>query len=106
MGRRSHSRALVVWTNGIRVGRWLLAPNGPMEFSYDEGWTTSLDARPLSLSLPINLDAMAIRGEKVGFFFDNLLPDSGTIRRRIQQRFHASSDDAFDLLEAIGRDCV
>jgi serine/threonine-protein kinase HipA len=77
-----------------------------MEFSYDEGWMTSKEARPLSLSLPLNLDAMAIRGQKVGFYFDNLLPDSATIRRRIQQRFHAPSDDAFDLLQAIGRDCV
>src|SRR5262249_43034268 len=45
-------------------------------------------------------------GEKVGFFFDNLLPDSETIRRRVRTRFGTRSDDTFDLLEAIGRDCV
>lgn len=106
MARRSKSRALAVWTNGVRVGRWLLPASGPMEFSYDPSWISSPEGRPLSLSLPINLDGLPIRDESVGYFFDNLLPDSGMIRRRIQQRFHTPSDDAFDLLEAVGRDCV
>ncbi len=106
MGRRSHSRALGVWTNGLHVGRWLIPANGPMEFSYDPAWVSSPQARPLSLSLPINLDGIPIKGEKIGFFFDNLLPDNDSIRRRIQSRFQTRSGDAFDLLEAVGRDCV
>jgi serine/threonine-protein kinase HipA len=52
------------------------------------------------------LDRTPLKGEKVGFFFDNLLPDSESIRRRIQSRFRTPSEDAFDLLEAVGRDCV
>jgi serine/threonine-protein kinase HipA len=106
MGRRSHSRALGVWTNGLRVGRWLIPANGPTEFSYDRAWVESKEARPLSLSLPINLDGLPIKGDRVGFFFENLLPDSEAIRRRIQLRFHTPRGDAFDLLQAIGRDCV
>jgi len=106
MGRRSHSRALGVWTNGIRVGRWLIPASGPMSFAYDSSWVSSEEARPLSLSLPMNLDGMPIQGEKVGFFFDNLLPDSDAIRQRIRHRFHTRSGDTFDLLEAVGRDCV
>ena len=39
-------------------------------------------------------------------YFENLLPDSGEIRRRIGQHVGAQSDKAFDLLEKIGRDCV
>jgi serine/threonine-protein kinase HipA len=39
-------------------------------------------------------------------YFDNLLPDSESIRRRLQDRFHTDSRGAFDLLRAIGRDCV
>jgi serine/threonine-protein kinase HipA len=39
-------------------------------------------------------------------YFDNLLPDSEPIRRRLQDRFHTASRGAFDLLAAIGRDCV
>lgn len=106
MGRRSHSRALGVWANGLFVGRWVIPAAGPMEFTYDARWVASDEARPLSLSLPIGLDGRPIKGEKVGFFFDNLLPDSDVIRQRVRSRFLTRSGDAFDLLEAIGRDCV
>lgn len=94
------------WTNGSLVGRWVIPASGPMEFTYDTAWVASDEARPLSLSLPMNLDGVPLKGEKVGFFFDNLLPDSEVIRRRIQSRFHTPKGDAFDLLAAIGRDCV
>ncbi len=77
-----------------------------MEFSYDGSWVKSDASRPLSLSLPINFDGLTVKGDKVGFFFDNLLPDSEVIRQRVRSRFHTGSGDAFDLLEAIGRDCV
>jgi serine/threonine-protein kinase HipA len=106
MGRPSHSRTLGIWANGIRVGRWTVPAAGPMELSYDPAWVASAEARPLSLSLPINLDGVPIKGDRVGFFFDNLLPDSPSIRQRVRARFHTRSGDAFDLLEAIGRDCV
>jgi serine/threonine-protein kinase HipA len=106
VGRRSHSRALCVWANGLRVGRWLIPASGPMELTYDPSWIEAPEARPLSLSLPINLDGLPIKGDKVGFYFDNLLPDSEPIRRRVQVRFQTRSRGAFDLLEALGRDCV
>jgi serine/threonine-protein kinase HipA len=35
-----------------------------------------------------------------------LLPDSEAIRRRVQQQFKTASWEAFDLLAAVGRDCV
>ncbi len=60
MGRRSHSRALSVWTNG----------------------------------------------EQARNFFDNLLPDSDAIHRRLASHFKTASTDAFDLLNAVGRDSV
>jgi serine/threonine-protein kinase HipA len=77
-----------------------------MEFTYDATWIASPEARPLSLSLPINFDGAPITGDRVGFYFDNLLPENDAIRRRLQARFQTRSRDAFDLLEAIGRDCV
>lgn len=95
-----------MWANGLRVGRWLVPANGPMELHYDPTWVASKEARPISLSLPMNLDGLPLKGEKVGFFFDNLLPDSEAIRRRVRARFATPSGDAFDLLAAIGRDCV
>lgn len=45
-------------------------------------------------------------GAPVLAVFDNLLPDSGAIRRRLVERVGAQGDDAYSLLAAIGRDCV
>jgi serine/threonine-protein kinase HipA len=64
------------------------------------------DGRPLSLSLPFSLDSGLIKGMPVETYFDNLLPDADPIRKRLQDRFHIASRDAFDLLAEIGRDCV
>ncbi|WP_028225529.1 type II toxin-antitoxin system HipA family toxin [Paraburkholderia ferrariae] len=106
MGRRSHSRALSVWANGERVGAWVLPAGGDMELHYDAGWKQSAVGRPLSLSLPFGIGARPLRGERVHNYFDNLLPDSPQIRRRIATRFRTETVEAFDLLKAIGRDCV
>lgn len=106
MGRRSRSRTLNAWINGLLVGQWIIPASGVMEFRYDSGWVTSPQGRPLSLSLPINFDGRPLKGAEVGYYFDNLLPDSEPIRRRLQTKFCTESQDAFDLLEAIGRDCV
>ncbi|MDQ6950645.1 MAG: HipA N-terminal domain-containing protein [Mariprofundales bacterium] len=59
-----------------------------------------------SLSLPANPIGSAIKGERVTAFFDNLLPDSDSIRRQLQQKFSIPGSNAIDLLTAIGRDCV
>ncbi|MEA1910817.1 MAG: type II toxin-antitoxin system HipA family toxin, partial [Spirochaetota bacterium] len=40
------------------------------------------------------------------FYFDNLLPDSTEIRKRVQSRFGTASLSTFELLGEIGRDCV
>ena len=76
MGRRSLSRALEIWTNDRHVGRWVIPSSGPMELRYDTEWVASDEGRPLSLSLPFNLDGVALTGDKVASFFDNLLPDN------------------------------
>jgi len=100
------TRALAVWANGVRVGMWRLPSRGPMEFQYDEAWLQANESRPLSLSLPLSPDRAPRKGAAVEAYFDNLLPDSEPIRRRLQDRFHTTSRGAFDLLAAIGRDCV
>jgi serine/threonine-protein kinase HipA len=99
-------KALAIWANGVRVGLWRLPSRGPMEFEYDEAWMQADELRPLSLSLPLTLHRAAHKGAAVEAYFDNLLPDSEPIRRRLQDRFHTASGSAFDLLAAIGRDCV
>jgi serine/threonine-protein kinase HipA len=97
--------SLIVWMNGDRVGEWGTSRHGASYFRYDESWVSSRQARPLSLSLPFTAD-LEIRGAQVDDYFDNLLPDNLAIRNRIRARFRTASTDAFDLLTAIGRDCV
>lgn len=106
MGRASHQRALEVWANGEHVATWQLPSRRPMELVYTEGWLDSPRARPLSLSLPLGVSGSVLSGERVENFFRNLLPDSEAIRRRMASRFRVTTPDAFDLLEAVGRDCV
>ena len=106
MGRKSHSRTLSIWANGERVGTWTLPPIGETELRYDPAWKASATGRPLSLSLPFGVGERPLRGARVYNYFDNLLPDSTQIRRRIAARFSTESLGAFDLLKAVGRDCV
>lgn len=104
MGRRSHSRTLSLWANGERVGRWTLPTRGEDELVYDLSWLTSEAGRPLSLSLPF-VEGGVIRGAHVAHYFDNLLPESEPLRRRLASRF-GTRNETFELLGAIGRDCV
>ncbi|HET7792875.1 MAG TPA: type II toxin-antitoxin system HipA family toxin [Rhizobacter sp.] len=94
---------LAVWMNGVLVGTW--TGSGSQTFEYAPSWLEFEGRRPLSLSLPITANRQ-VRGPAVAHYFDNLLPDNDAIRRRIRTRFGTRSTGAFDLLEAIGRDCV
>lgn len=106
MGRKSTTRALSIWANGLRVGTWRIPARGDMELRYDTGWKQSWAGRPLSLSLPFGIGEAPLRGERVNHYFDDLLPDSDAIRRRLAARFGAATTEPFDLLAALGRDCV
>ncbi|HYL02949.1 MAG TPA: type II toxin-antitoxin system HipA family toxin [Steroidobacteraceae bacterium] len=98
--------SLIVWMNGDRVGEWGTLRGGRTPFfRYEESWADSPHGRALSLSLPLTADR-EVRGHAVEYYFDNLLPDSAQIRSRLRTRFKTRSPDAFDLLTAIGRDCV
>ena len=96
---------LHVWMNGLHVGVWSTLRTGTPVFRYDEAWVQAEEGRALSLSLPFSAN-LELRGDAVTNYFDNLLPDSADIRRRLRSRFRARSAEAFDLLTAIGRDCV
>ncbi|MGC7589412.1 type II toxin-antitoxin system HipA family toxin [Bisgaard Taxon 46] len=95
---------LTVAMNGIRVGEWRKLRSGATEFQYFENWFDSPRARAISLSLP--LSQKVYKGDVVYNFFDNLLPDNEQIRARIQQRFQTTTKSPFDLLSAIGQDCI
>lgn len=106
MGRRSRTQTLTLWANGELVGRWTLTARGDMELHYDASWMASPRGRPISLSLPFSLHNEPLTGPHVAHYFEGLLPDSDTLRRRVAERFRTGSTDAFDLLAAIGRDCA
>ena len=98
------SSALNIFLNGGLVGMWEKAASGAESFTYNEAYQSGQQAVPLSLSLPIQKNPYS--GQKVRNFFGNLLPDHADIRRQIAARMGAKSDDAYDLLSVIGRDCV
>ena len=97
--------SLIVWMNGRRVGVWAQS-RGTSSFHYDPAWAGADDRRRLSLSLDFQPDNAPHKGAVVEHYFDNLLPDSDAIRKRLQSRFGTESRNAFDLLTALGRDCV
>lgn len=102
--RRSQQR-LAIWMNGILVGYWE-KHKGEDRLEYHPDWIADSQGRPLSLSLPFTPGNQLYRGNVVRDYFDNLLPDSEGIRRRLATRYHAESLDPFDLLAELGRDCV
>jgi serine/threonine-protein kinase HipA len=56
--------------------------------------------------MPFADEDLKAKGMVVESYFDNLLPDSDAVRKRLQDRFHVESRRPFDLLAAIGRDCI
>lgn len=96
---------LAIWANGERVGTWSVL-SGEHRLQYDPEWVTSPARRPLSLSLPFTPGNVAHRGVVVRNYLDNLLPDSDAIRKRMAARFTQGSTDTFQLLAALGRECV
>jgi len=95
---------LIAWMNGERVGILTRNTNGSHTFQYHPGWLSNRLARPLSLSLPLQLPV--ISSAAVLNYFDNLLPDSPLVRDRIVARYRAKSRQPFDLLSEIGKDSV
>ena len=104
MSRRPRHAPLRVLLNNRLVGHLNKAATGAVEFRYEADWLGWEHALPVSLSLPLRNDAF--RGETVMAVFDNLLPDSDALRRRVAQKVGAAGTDAYSLLAAIGRDCV
>ena len=104
MARRKQYAPLRVYLNNRLVGQLLKEPSGAIGFQYDESWLGWEHALPVSLSLPLRENAY--RGEPVAAVFENLLPDSDALRRRVAEKVGARGTDAYSMLAAIGHDCV
>lgn len=104
MPRRPRYAPLRVLLNNRLVGHLNKATTGAIEFRYDQSWLTWEHALPVSLSLPLREDSY--RGAPIIAVFENLLPDSDALRRRVAEKVGADGADAYSLLAVIGRDCV
>jgi len=104
MARRRTHDPLQVYLNNRLVGHLRKDSSGAISFVYDAAWLAWDHRLPISLSLPLTEETY--RGARVEAVFDNLLPDSPVLRRRVSERVGARGTDVYSLLEAIGRDCV
>ncbi len=104
MGRKRSYIPLNVFLNARLVGQLVREPSGGVSFAYARDWLEWEHRMPVSLSLP--LQESRYSGAPVMAVFDNLLPDSDLIRRRVAERVGAEGIDAFSLLSQIGRDCI
>lgn len=104
MGRRPKHVPLRVYLNNRRIGTLSRETNGAISFTYHQDWLDWPFALPVSLSLPLR--ETPYRGAPVIAVFENLLPDSDTLRRRVAEKVGARGTDAYSLLSVIGRDCV
>lgn len=101
--KRSHAPLRVLLNNHL-VGHLSKESGGGIAFRYAEGWLARERAIPVSLSLPLREDAYS--GASVTAFFENLLPDSEPLRRRVAEKVGSDGTDCYSLLSRIGRDCV
>jgi serine/threonine-protein kinase HipA len=92
----------IVRLDGVRVGI-LEETEHVTWFTYDASWRSSLDAIPVSLTLPLREAPYESRG--LHPFFENLLPE-GWLLELSTSKLKISKDDAFGLLLATCADCV
>jgi len=100
---KTHPR-LHIYQNAELVGYLSKEPSGAIEFNYADEWLSNKRAYPVSLSLPLREDAF--KGAPVVAVFENLLPDSESLRSRVAEKVGADGTDAYSLLAQIGRDCI
>ncbi|PNG24406.1 type II toxin-antitoxin system HipA family toxin [Methylocella silvestris] len=104
MARKRAHVPLNVFLNSRHVGVLRREATGAIDFQYARDWLDWRGTFPVSLSLPLREDRYI--GTPVINVFDNLLPDSDPIRKRVAERVGADGTDVFSLLTALGHDCV
>lgn len=91
--------------NGVRilVGQITGSNADNAEFQYLEEYLQKKDARPISVSLP--LQTVSFSADKTRRFFEGLLPE-GFTRRAVAQWMHSTEDDYLTILHGLGRECL
>ena len=72
-------------------------------FAYDPTYLSHPNAKPISVSLP--LQEALFSAQKTKGFFDGLLPE-GFTRRTVAQWMHVSEDDYLSILAGLGCECL
>ena len=103
MGRKANFKQLHCHMNGVLIG-CLTLRSGRLSFKYAQSWLQHPQARPISLSIP--LQSEELKSDSVHAFFDNLLPDNEQVRKTIVNSLGAASSNPLDILSIIGADCV
>ncbi len=104
MAKRRKTEKLAVYQNLKHTGTLERSPSGAMFFQYAPSWLADKNAFAISLNLP--LQEAEFKGAEVSAYFDNLLPDNLDVRNKVASRVQAESNKTFDLLHAIGHDCI
>ena len=91
MPRRPGHQPLRVLLNNRLVGDLRKDASGAIRFQYSQSWLNWEHALPISLSMQLREDSF--RGARVAAVFDNLLPDSDAIRKRVAEKVGAAGMD-------------
>ncbi len=89
---------LVLWDT--EIGRLEQTDERSREYAFRY---TRLDARPISLALPVREEPFSAADSRP--FFEALLPE-GALREQIAQELRLAPSDGYGLLERLGRDCA
>lgn len=104
MARKKTAASLSIFLNNLHLGTLGYKSKKFLTFRYSQDWLGRKNTFPVSRTLPLREDPFA--GEEVYAYFDNLLPDGTPVRQRLAARMRAPSDQVFDLLSVVGRDCI
>ncbi len=102
--KQRKTKLLNISMNGILVGHLEKQSTGPLKFIYDQSWLEREQSLPISRQFPLR--EVPFSGQLVQDYFDNLLPDDPRVKERLAVLSKADGTNAFDILAAIGRDCI
>lgn len=94
---------LSVFLNQSFAGLLRLDASKRFSFQYNDHWLANVDAKPLSVSLP--LSDHVFEDDKARPFFTGILPEAQLLEK-VSRKLGISEKNSFGLLKAIGGECA